>query len=471
MNKYLLIYILAAFHSCFLTGQEKKHHVNEIAAFANQVYQASDVITAIAVKSQVDLGTKIEILVDGHSLSIPLDPDGLEYTYFISLPEPLHKPTISHPFDASVFLINSEEAPNINSLAYRQTNDCEFPINPIPQSVWRNGLNPPSYSRSFTDVNHVIIHHAAGSNTNTNFTQVVRDIYVYHTEVNGWSDIGYNYLIAQNGDLYAGRDPDGGQQDNVMGAHFCGRNATTMGICLLGNYETANPSNSMWTTLEQVVAFKVNREALNPLASDSHPLGNIGHIAGHRDGCSTLCPGENVYKKLTQLRQTINDNLASCEAQLSFQSSNPTINSGESIVFTNTSSGYDQYSWYFEGGTPEFAEWQTKGSVTYQNPGIYDVAIIGTIEGIADTAYYESTILVKGDLKAYPNPIAANQVLTLSEDTPIVKLEILDTKGAVCFAQELNGETQITIPSLRSGYYVMRILANGYWASEPLIIE
>ncbi len=428
-------------------------------------------VSAIAVRADSNLGDKIKILVNSAELSLPIDPDGLEFTYFFSLPQLLINPVIENPHSAKVFLINSGESPEIISNDFRLTNDCEFTINPIPQSNWRSGLNPPRYSRSFTKVAHVIVHHAAGSNANTNFTQVVRDIYLYHTEVNGWSDIGYNYLIAQNGDLYAGRDPAGGAQDNVQGAHFCGRNATTIGICLLGNYETAIPSTQMLETLQQVAVFKINKEELNPLGFANHSLGNIGHIAGHRDGCSTLCPGENVYRILAELRQAVSEDLADCESQLSFNSTNPTIQSGESIIYINTSVGYVEYSWYFEGGIPETGFWQSEGSVTYPNPGIFDVAIIATKDGDFDTTYYENLVLVRGELKVFPNPITSNEILTLSEDTPIIQLEIIDSKGAVCYSKELEGKTKIQIPKLRSGLYILRILANGFWTSEPLIVE
>ena len=66
-----------------------------------------------------------------------------------------------------------------------------------------------------------MVHHSAGSNTNSNYTQVVRDIYLYHTQVNGcWSDIGYNYLVAQDGSIYNGRDPGALEQDDVLGRSF-----------------------------------------------------------------------------------------------------------------------------------------------------------------------------------------------------------------------------------------------------------
>ncbi|NBC81958.1 MAG: T9SS type A sorting domain-containing protein [Bacteroidetes bacterium] len=153
-------------------------------------------------------------------------------------------------------------------------------------------------------VRHVIIHHSAGVNNDLNHENTVRNIYLFHTIDNGWSDIGYNYLIAWDGTIYKGRDPDSLAQDNVKGAHFCSANTETMGVCLLGNFETAEPPDAAIGALNQLLAWKLGKEMLDPLASFNHPLNNsLGIIAGHRNGCATLCPGENLYEKLDHVKK------------------------------------------------------------------------------------------------------------------------------------------------------------------------
>ncbi|MTI41699.1 N-acetylmuramoyl-L-alanine amidase [Fulvivirga lutimaris] len=185
----------------------------------------------------------------------------------------------------------------------------------VDQSEWRSGLQAPNFSRSFSDVEHVIIHHSAGSNTSTNYIQVVRDIYLYHTEVNGWSDIGYNYLIDKEGTIYKGRDPDDGDQDNVIGAHFCGKNSGTMGICLLGNFEEGNitPSEEAIESLIKLTSWKLIKESLDPFSSSIHRGEQLNTLAGHRDGCSTLCPGTNTYVQLESFKEMIGETIFDCE--------------------------------------------------------------------------------------------------------------------------------------------------------------
>ncbi|MBL6445221.1 N-acetylmuramoyl-L-alanine amidase [Fulvivirga sp. 29W222] len=183
----------------------------------------------------------------------------------------------------------------------------------VDQSIWREGLPEPSYNRSFTVTENIIIHHSATSNEVSDYTNVVRNIYLYHTQGNGWSDIGYNYLIAPDGTIFKGRDPGNGDQDAVIGAHFCGRNSTTMGVCLMGTYTNISPSDEMLESLSLLLSWKADKGGLNPFATNSHPLNTaLPVIAGHRDGCSTECPGQATYGRLVEVRNTTADAIEAC---------------------------------------------------------------------------------------------------------------------------------------------------------------
>ncbi len=452
-------------------GQTEKPEVWSYASKVGVSFQVKSPFTAIAAKADKSLGDEIQIELNGKTLTIPLDADAPEPTYFISLPERLQTAQITTSFPIDIYIIDSEETPAIEAKNARVAQDCGLGFTSIPQSEWRSGLAAPDYARSFTTVSHAVVHHAAGSNSATDYTKVVRDIYLYHTQVNGWSDVGYNYLVAQNGDIYDGRDPDGGDQDNVRGAHFCGSNSGTMGICLLGNYETATPTNATWASLQNIIAFKLDKESLDPLGSYPHAFGSLGSIIGHRDGCSTLCPGENVYNRLASLRTSVNDKLGDCKSNLSFTTTDLTINAGEQITFTNTSSGYEQYEWYFEGGNPFSSNWQEGGEITYNYSGVFDILLIGIAGDLIDSLKYENTVLVKGELSIFPNPVSAGKKLSFAQTTPISKLEILDSQGSLCYSQNQVIENQAIIPYLRSGVYFLRLYSEGVWSTEELIIK
>lgn len=199
---------------------------------------------------------------------------------------------------------------------HRRTS-CEEPENIVPQSVWRAGLPDPIPGRVKTTTHHCVVHHAASDNSNTNYTQLVRSFYTLHTQVNGWDDIGYNYLIAPNGDIYAGRDPELFfiQQHNVQGAHFCSKNTNTMGVCLIGNYTQLAPSDTMMESLEKLLTWKYVLDTLMPTKSFPHPFpsgADLPALVGHRDGCATQCPGDSVYIRLSDFRNKLQDNFNAC---------------------------------------------------------------------------------------------------------------------------------------------------------------
>ena len=316
--------------SMSLHAQEQNIHTTYYLRFnigqQQKAQHSPFAFTAIALKSNliddftdfafIDHGDTIQFVNDLHKP----EHSSHHYSALIHFEEEMEEIIIIHPeklTGVEVVLINGSGVSDMGrrKLPKYNQNNCELE-GVIPQTEWRAGLPGPSFNRSFTATNHMIVHHSAGSNNVTNYTQAVRDIYILHTEENGWSDIGYNYLVAPDGVVYAGRDPAGGKQDEVLGAHFCGSNSNAMGVCLLGNYQTVIPSNDMLGSLENVLAWKAFKDDLEVLESNRHPLNvNLGVIAAHRDGCNTLCPGENVYVQLNRIRNTVAEQVARCSQQ------------------------------------------------------------------------------------------------------------------------------------------------------------
>lgn len=211
-------------------------------------------------------------------------------------------------------------APTLNSISNDATLAAAGCVEPasIPQSTWRSGLPEPTVIPGVTTTRHVIVHHSAGSNTASDPTALVRDIYLLHTQGNGWDDIGYNYLIARNGSIFLGRDPQSaGAQDFILGAHYCGKNSYTMGICLLGEYTQAQPTDTMMQSLRSLCVWKMFKDQIEPENQSLHPPSDpnarlVYHLDGHRSGCATECPGNQIYARLAALRDTLTDDLFKC---------------------------------------------------------------------------------------------------------------------------------------------------------------
>lgn len=170
------------------------------------------------------------------------------------------------------------------------------------------GNCPVDATPAFTQVTHLIVHHSAGSNTASDWSAVVRSIWDFHVNVNGWDDIGYNYLVDPNGVIYEGRG------NNVRGAHFCGKNSNTMGTCLLGNFTDQQPTTAALDGLTELLSWKCDLEDINPLETTFHAGGNSNliNLAGHRDGCSTSCPGDAFYPQFDAFRQGVAADLINC---------------------------------------------------------------------------------------------------------------------------------------------------------------
>jgi hypothetical protein len=195
---------------------------------------------------------------------------------------------------------------------------CSKP-NVVSRSVWGGGLglsDDKIYigTPTFVTVTHLIIHHGASSNTSSNWAGVVASYFDYHVNSNGWSDIGYNYLVAPDGTLFVGR----GGGENVQGAHMCARNTNTMGVCMIGNYVSEQPTTVSIDKLVKILAWKASANGIDPLGTSS--LANYGlnlaNVCGHQDGCggpsSTDCPGNTVWAQLPTIRQRIKAEIATC---------------------------------------------------------------------------------------------------------------------------------------------------------------
>lgn len=163
------------------------------------------------------------------------------------------------------------------------------------------GNCPESSAPTFTNETHLIVHHSAGSNNSSDWAATVRAIWDFHVNTNGWDDVGYNWLIDPNGVIYEGRG------DGVLGAHFCGMNTNTMGVCMIGDYTDISPSTAAKDNLAQLLAWKACDDEIDPAGTSFHfaSNGDLMNISGHRDGCATQCPGNTFYPEMPDIRDAV----------------------------------------------------------------------------------------------------------------------------------------------------------------------
>jgi hypothetical protein len=162
--------------------------------------------------------------------------------------------------------------------------------------VWRSqwGARPfkqPPTPNPLTAESIAFLHHTetrAPANSREAEKAAVRAIEAYHMDHNGWSAIGYSFLIAPSGRVYQGRG------FSRVGAGQAGANYGNVSIAFIGSYDTRQPP---WAA----------RRACIQLLRE-HFTGR--YLGGHRDVNQTSCPGDALYTRTiprirfyTRLRQ------------------------------------------------------------------------------------------------------------------------------------------------------------------------
>jgi N-acetylmuramoyl-L-alanine amidase len=96
------------------------------------------------------------------------------------------------------------------------------------------------------------------------------DIRKWH-KAQGWSDIGYHFVIRRNGKIEKGRSVD------AVGAHVAGFNASSVGICMVGGVKQSDFTKAENNfTKEQFAALR----SLLTWVSARYPKAKV---RGHRD--------------------------------------------------------------------------------------------------------------------------------------------------------------------------------------------
>jgi len=134
-------------------------------------------------------------------------------------------------------------------------------------------------------INGIIIHCAAtlpdwreGQSTSSKVAEVRR----WHVDLNGWSDLGYHFMIDRDGTVAEGRPV------HRSGAHVLGHNADTIGVCLFGGHgsEATDAFDDHFTPAQDVAL----RELIDTLVGQYGDL----HISGHNEYAQKACPGFQV---------------------------------------------------------------------------------------------------------------------------------------------------------------------------------
>lgn len=146
----------------------------------------------------------------------------------------------------------------------------------VGPKTWEK-LGVSSNKRNITEI---IVHCSA---TPEGIDYTVDNIRAWH-KAQGWSDVGYHYIIYRDGTIKKGRD------ESVVGAHCTGHNSKSIGICYIGGMDRDNKNPKDTRTEAQ-------KEALVRLLKELKARYSKAVIRGHRDFASKSCPSFDATKE------------------------------------------------------------------------------------------------------------------------------------------------------------------------------
>lgn len=125
-------------------------------------------------------------------------------------------------------------------------------------------------------IDSIVIHHShtLGGNAGS-FRE-------YHKS-RGWDHIGYHYIIG-NGNGSEDGLIEKGREEKAVGAHVLGYNQNSLGICLIGDFNEASPTQKQLSSLSGLLKEIMQRYSLRREAVSVH---------NHYNN-QTSCPGKNL---------------------------------------------------------------------------------------------------------------------------------------------------------------------------------
>lgn len=98
-----------------------------------------------------------------------------------------------------------------------------------------------------TKTNEIILHCAA---TKEGIDYKAADIKKWHLN-QGWSDIGYHYIIDLNGTVEKGRE------ESLVGSHCINHNSNSVGVCYIGGCDVNNKPKDTRTNKQKESMYKL----------------------------------------------------------------------------------------------------------------------------------------------------------------------------------------------------------------------
>lgn len=165
-------------------------------------------------------------------------------------------------------------------MAFQMENNLTVDGKVGPATMAKLLLKKTKLKKSKRNIKEIIVHCSA-TPEGKNYT--VDDIRRWHKQ-QGWSDIGYHYVVYLDGTVHDGRDVD------ISGAHCTNHNSYSIGVCYVGGVATDGKKAKDTRTPEQ-------KEGLLRILTELKQLYPNASIHGHRDFANKACPSFDATKE------------------------------------------------------------------------------------------------------------------------------------------------------------------------------
>nr|KAG5712979.1 hypothetical protein BaRGS_021773 [Batillaria attramentaria] len=108
-------------------------------------------------------------------------------------------------------------------------------------------------------------------------------VFIHHGS-SGWTDIGYNFVVGEDGSAYMARGW------TEIGAHTYGYNSVGIAICVIGDFNDRLPNDKALNKIKQLIQCGLEKGHIDPNYT----------LKGHRDVGETDCPGDQLYNLIHQ---------------------------------------------------------------------------------------------------------------------------------------------------------------------------
>jgi N-acetylmuramoyl-L-alanine amidase len=141
-------------------------------------------------------------------------------------------------------------------------------------------------------INEIILHCSA---TPEGKDFKAKDIRIWHKQ-NGWSDIGYHYIIDLDGTVEKGRD------ESKIGAHCLNHNTNSIGICYIGGCDKNMQPKDTRTQAQKDALLD-----LVFLLMQQYKL-NINQVHCHNEYANKACPSYTIESFRRDFEKAFNKN-------------------------------------------------------------------------------------------------------------------------------------------------------------------